>query len=296
MARGLSRVLPEDSLTVIVNVGDDDDVYGVRVCPDLDTVAYTLAGIQGLQGWGIAEDTFAVMEHMAGLGVDTWFRLGDKDLATCLHRTALLRGGSTLAEATAAIATGLGIAARILPATNADLRTWIETESGEWLPFQHYFVQRGHQDPVRKVVFEGTMAAVAAPGVIEAIAAADLVVVAPSNPVLSIWPILAVTGIRRAVEQHDRVVAISPLFGGKALRGPADRLLASQGFPTGSAGVLAAYEGLLTDLVIDDGDAADAGALAGGPERIHVADTRIADPAAGQAFASWLLGIVAGSP
>ncbi len=179
----------------------------------------------------------------------------------------------------------------ILPATDAELRTWLQTSEGDWLPFQEYFVMRGHRDQIRKVVFQGTMAAAPSPSVLAAIDAADVIVIAPSNPVVSIWPILAVAGIRRAVERHDRVVAVSPLFAGETLRGPAADLLAAQGFPEGNAGVLAAYEGLLTDLVIDTGDAADA-ALPG-DERIHVADTRIADPAAGTALASWLLDTMA---
>ncbi len=287
MARGLAAAQAAEALTVVVNVGDDDDIYGVRVCPDLDTVCYTLAGIEGPEGWGIAGDTFTVMKHLAGLGADTTFRLGDRDLATCMRRTELLHGGMPLHEVTTVVSRGLGVATSVVPATNASLRTWIETADREWLPFQQYFVHRGHRDAVRKVIFEGTMAAVPAPGIVEALTTAELIVIAPSNPVLSIWPILAVPGIRRAVEEHDRVFAVSPLFAGKALKGPAAALLGSQGFPPGNAGVLAAYEGLVTDLVVDVGDAGDASALAG-DERVHVADTRIADPVRGAAFARWL--------
>ncbi len=288
MARALAAVQATEALTVIVNVGDDDDIYGVRVCPDLDTVCYTLAGIEGPEGWGISGDTFTVMARLAALGADTTFRLGDRDLATCLRRTELLNGGMPLHEVTAVLSTGLGVATNVVPATNASLRTWIETADREWLPFQQYFVHRGHRDTVRKVVFEGTMAAAPAPGVVEAMRSADLIVIAPSNPVLSIWPILAVPGIRRAVEEHDRVFAVSPLFAGKALKGPTAELLGSQGFPPGNAGVLAAYEGLVTDLVVDTGDAGDAAALCG-DERIHVAATRMTDPVDGAAFAAWLL-------
>lgn len=290
MARSLASVLPAERLTVVVNVGDDDDIYGVRVCPDLDTVMYTLAGRQGPNGWGIAGDTFATMDQLASLGIDTTFRLGDRDLATCLVRTKALSGGASLSQATADLAVRFGIDVALLPATDADLRTWIQTTDGTWLPFQEYFVVRRHQDPVRKVIFEGTMAASPAAGVVEAIDAADLVVIAPSNPVLSIWPILAVPGIRRAVEAHDNVVAVSPLFGGNALRGPAAALLAVHDFPPGNAGVLAAYEGLLTDFVVDDGDSQDV-ALAG-DERIHVRSTRLDDGAAGERFGEWLLGTV----
>jgi len=275
---------------VVVNVGDDDDMYGVRVCPDLDTVVYTLAGMAGPQGWGIAGDAFTVMDHLTGLGVDTTFRLGDRDLATCLLRTSRLAAGSSLTDVTATLCERLGVATRVLPATDGPLRTWIQTTDHTWLPFQEYFVVRRHQDEIRKVMFEGTMAAIPAPGVVEAIATADLVVIAPSNPVLSVWPTIAVTAIRRAVEAHPVVVGVSPLFGGKPLRGPADRVLTSQGFPPGNEGVLAAYEGLLSDFVVDNADAADASL--GGEVRIHVTDTRIGDRDASARFAEWLLDTV----
>lgn len=288
MARALATRLSADALTVVVNVGDDDDIYGVRVCADLDTVSYTLAGIEGPEGWGIAGDRFTAMDHLAHLGVDTTFRLGDRDLATCLLRSELLRKGGTLSEVTREITRRLGVVTTVVPATDADLRTWIQTAEGTWMPFQEYFVVRRHQDEVRKVVYEGTMAAAPAPGVVEAITNADLVVVAPSNPVLSIWPILGVPGIRRAVEEHDRVVAVSPLFSGKALKGPAGTLLLAQGFPPGNKGVLAAYEGLLSHLVVDVADAADAKTL-DDETQILVANTRIGDPAAGTVFAQWLL-------
>ncbi len=292
MARALAAVLPADRLTVIVNVGDDDDMYGVRVCPDLDTVMYTLAGLQGPEGWGVAGDSFEVMDGLDRLGVDTTFRLGDRDLATCLYRTEALQRGASLTEVTAVLAARLGVDVQLFPATDAELRTWIQTEDGEWIPFQEYFVIRGHRDRVRKVIFEGTMAARPPDGVVAALEEADLIVVAPSNPVLSVWPILAVSGIRRAVERHDHVVAVSPLFGGHTVRGPAATLLEAHGFPAGNAGVLAAYEGLLTDLIVDVGDAADAGLP--GTESIHVAATSIADPAAGATFAEWLLDTMAG--
>ena len=290
MAQGLTGALPVDSLTVIVNVGDDDDLYGLRVCPDLDTVVYTLAGLASPQGWGLADDTSTVMDHLAGLGVDTTFRLGDRDIATCMLRTTLLDAGTPLSEATASITEKLGVPTRVLPATDGTLRTWIQTADLTWIPFQEYFVMRGHEDEIRKIMFEGTMAATPGPGVVDSITAADLVVIAPSNPVLSVWPIIAVTAIRRAVEEHDAVVAISPLFGGKPLRGPADRALASQGLPAGNEGVLAAYEGLLTDLVVDTGDAADVSLS--DEVRIHVADTRIGNAASATRFAEWLLDTV----
>ena len=227
------------------------------------------------------------MDGLADLGIDTTFRIGDTDFAINLYRTAALHDGVPLHAVTRHIAATLGVPCHLLPATDDTVRTEVRIASGEWLSFQDYFVIRGHRDPVSKVIFEGTMAAAPPEGVIEAIGAADLVVLAPSNPVLSIWPIVAVAGIRRAVEEHDRVVAVSPLFGGEALRGPAATLLSAQGFPAGNAGVLAAYEGLLTDFVVDEGDRSDVDLP--GEERIHVADTRIAEPEAGARFAAWLL-------
>ncbi len=287
LARGLAAALPERRLSIVVNVGDDDEIYGVHVSADLDTVLYTLAGLEGPQGWGRAGDTFNVMAALEDLGVDARFRIGDRDLATNLARTAALRRGDSLTDVTGRLADAFGLTARLLPASNDKLRTTVRTAAGDWLSFQEYFVMRGHADEVVEVRFEGAEAARPAPGVIEALAGADLVVVAPSNPPLSIWPILAVPGIREAVAAAARVVAVSPLFGGKPLKGPADRVMASLRLPEGNSGVAAAYEGLLDVLVVDLGDAMDAD-LPGDVEVI-AADTRIADPDAARRFAAWLL-------
>ena len=291
LARGLAAVLAPADLAVVVNVADDEEMYGLHVSPDLDTVAYTLAGSEGPQGWGRAGDTFAVMDHLAALGADTRFRVGDADLAANLLRTAALRSGETLAAATGRLAAALGIACRLLPATDDPLRTRLRVSSGEWLSFQDYFVLRGHRDEVRELEYRGADHARPAPGVLEALAVAALVVIAPSNPPLSIWPILAVPGIREAVAAATRVVAVSPLFGGRALKGPADRVMAALGLPPGNAGVLAAYDGLLTDLVVDEGDRPDVAGLGGGTVRLHATDTRIAEPAAAAHLARTLLGL-----
>ncbi len=285
LARGLAAVLPAGRLTLVVNVGDDDEVYGVHVSPDLDTVMYTLAGIEGPHGWGIAGDTFTVMERLTSLGVDTSFRLGDRDLATCLHRTAGLAAGRPLSAITGELAAAYGIGATILPATDEPVRTRVQVEGGEVLPFQEYFVARGHRDDVEALEFAGSDAAKPAPGVVAAIEDADVVVIAPSNPPLSIWPILAVPAIHDAVAAKRRVVAVSPLFGGRALKGPAHRVLASLGFPPGNAGVVASYDGLVTDLVVDAGDADDAVI---GP-RVHVRDTRFARAEEAARFARELM-------
>jgi LPPG:FO 2-phospho-L-lactate transferase len=236
----------------------------------------------------MADDTFTVMGHLAKRGTETTFRLGDSDLATCLCRTTALRRNETLGEVTNRLCAAFGVAIRLLPATNDPLRTRIRIEDGSWLSFQEYFVGRGHRDEVTAVRFDRADDAAPAPGVLEAVRQADLIVIAPSNPPLSIWPILAVPGIRAAVAAAPRVVAVSPLFGGRALRGPADRVMLSLGLPPGNAGVLEAYRGLITDLVVDRGDEADVGRLAG-DVALHAADTRITEPAAAAAFSTWLV-------
>ncbi len=284
LARGLTAVLPPQRLTVVVNVGDDDDVYGVRVCADLDTVLYTLAGCEGPHGWGIAGDTFARIAALEAAGADTWFRLGDRDWEHCERRTEALAAGVPLSKATADLAARLAVAHPVLPASDDPVRTRVRTRDG-WLGFQDYFVRRGHRDPVEEVEFAGADAARPAPGVLEALAAADVVVVAPSNPPLSIWPILAVPGVREAAAAAPRVVAVSPLFGGRALKGPAAGVMASLGLPGGNAGVAAAYDGLISELVVDraDQDQPVAGL------RFWATDTRIAEPAAAARFARELL-------
>ena len=289
LARGLAAAVSSPAPTVIGNVGDDDVMYGVHVSPDLDTITYTLAGIEGEHGWGIEHDTFVVVDHLANLGADTTFRLGDRDLATCIRRTTDLAAGVPLSVSTDRIRSSLGVAARILPVTDASLRTEVVIDSGAILSFQEYFVVRGHSDEVTELRYTGAEAASPAPGVLASIREADFVVIAPSNPPLSIWPILAVPGVREAVRDHPSVVAISPLFRGKALKGPADRVMSSLGLPPGNAGVLAAYEGLISDLVIDRGDAGDAADLARGDVSIHVTDTRFIDVDAGKRFGSWLM-------
>jgi LPPG:FO 2-phospho-L-lactate transferase len=263
-------------------------MYGAHVAADLDTVTYTLARIEGPNGWGIASDTFRVMDEMTRRGIDTSFRLGDRDLATCLQRTAALRAGETLTEITRTIADSLAVKAHILPATDGPLRTGVRIADGSWLSFQEYFVIRGNQDEVTAVDYRGATDTTPAPGVIEAIDTADLVVIAPSNPPLSIWPILAVPGIRDAVTAAAPVVAVSPLFGGKALKGPADRVLASLGMPAGTAGILEAYAGLISTLVVDSADTSDV-ALSTDAVRLVAADTRMTNSDQGGIFGAWLL-------
>lgn len=283
MARGLNAACTD--LSVIVNVGDDEEIYGLHVSPDLDTVVYTLAGREGREGWGLAGDTFETMERIGRFGLDNRFSIGDQDLATNLFRTARLRAGASLSAITSDIAAHLGVTARVLPATDHAVPTRVRS-GREWLSFQEYFVLRGGVDPVDELTFEGAGAAEPAPGVIDAIDRAGVVVIAPSNPPLSVWPILAIPGIREAMARAPRVIAVSPLFGGKALKGPADRVMAGLGLAAGNQGVADAYEGLIDDIVADHGDAAESIAT---PATVHHLDTRIAEPAAAARFARTLL-------
>ena len=274
-------------LTVIVNVGDDDVIHGMYVSADLDTVLYTLAGLEGTQGWGRAGDSFATNEELGRLGADNQFQLGDRDLALNILRTAALASGEDLASFTGRIAKQLDIGATILPATNDYLRTRIRNAAGETMSFQEYFVIRQNREEVSAVEYAGAPATQPGPGVIESINDADLVVIGPSNPPLSIWPILAIPGIRDAIGAHRNVAAVSPLFGGKAIKGPAHRVMASLGLPAGNAGVAAAYEGLLQRLIVDQGDRGDTASITG--LEVTAADTRIPDGTSAQRFVEEVL-------
>ena len=281
LARGFAATTVD--LTVIVNTGDDEEIYGLHISPDLDTVAYTLAGIEGPAGWGLDGDSFIVMDALAAMGVDTSFRLGDRDLANCLARTLALSAGTTLSEFTGAMTKRLGVEARLLPATNHRLRTMIHTDADEWITFQDYFVMRSHGERVTAIAFDGAEGAVPTPGVMEAISAADRVVIGPSNPPLSIWPILAVPGMRQALASKH-VTAVSPLIGAKAIKGPAAEVLESLGIGAGSTAIAAAYEGIIDTLVVDTTDAADA---VDGVE-IRATDTHISSAEAATRLALWL--------
>jgi LPPG:FO 2-phospho-L-lactate transferase len=262
MARGLAGVDQVD-LTVVVNVGDDLPTHGLHVSPDLDTVVYTLAGIEGENGWGRAGDSFVTNAELARFGLDNRFQLGDLDLALKIYRTHRLAQGDSLSVITDSVRASLGIRATVLPATDDPVRTVVTTADELTLSFQEYFVGRGHRDHVRRLVFDGSDTAQPAPGVVAAIEAADTVIIGPSNPPLSIWPILAVDAIRVAVRSHPRVIAVSPLIGGKTLRGPAAMVLADLGLGRGTPGVVASYRGLIDTLVVDSSDVADVGNVDG---------------------------------
>ncbi len=254
-ARALAETIDPADLTIVGNVGDDVEVFGLHVSPDLDTILYTLAGLLDEErGWGRADETWNALASADELGAETWFRLGDRDLGVHLVRTEALRRGEPLSAVTLRLAGALGLEAALLPATDDRLRTWVQTPGGE-LSFQDWFVRRQHRDEVDGVLFEGAGSARAAPGVLDALADADLIAIAPSNPFVSIAPILAVGEIRAALEQR-RVpsVAVSPLIGGRTVRGPADRMLARLAGGTAPSHVRTCYEGLIDALVIDEAD------------------------------------------
>ena len=254
--RGLIAVVDPSNITIIGNVADDLEVLGLHVSPDLDTVLYTLTGrADEERGWGRADERWRALETVAELGGESWFRLGDRDLGLHLVRTQLLREGATLSEATEQIAHALGLAAALLPATNDPIRTFLETPDGTF-PFQTWFVARGHRDEVDAVHFAGAPEAVAAPGVLDALHAADLIVITPSNPYVSIGPILAVDEIREAlVDRRVPCVAVSPLVDGRAVKGPADRMLKRLAGGTSPMHVASCYDGLIDVLVVDESDA-----------------------------------------
>jgi LPPG:FO 2-phospho-L-lactate transferase len=259
-ARGLAGVLAPGDLTVIGNVGDDVEVLGLHISPDLDSLLYTLAGLHDEErGWGRAGETWRTLESAAAWGGEDWFRLGDLDLGLHLVRTQALRAGEPLSAVTARLAQAAGLATRLLPASDDAVRTWVETPVGPF-PFQEWFVARGHRDEVDGVRFEGAADARPAPGVLDALADADVLVIAPSNPYVSIAPILAVPAIRTALETRSApCVAVSPIVAGRAVKGPADRMLRRMAGGTSPAHVAQRYEGLIDALVIDEADRADAG-------------------------------------
>ena len=287
MARALRNVVDPGSLTVVVNVGDDTERYGVHVAADPDTVLHTLADDVGPHGWGRAGDTFTIMDELDRYGIDTRFRLGDRDYGSCLARTILLATGHTLAETLDAARLSLGIGdLAVLPASNERVRTWLRAAgTGEWMPFQEYFVDRSQDVEVDAVEYRGAASAQAAPGVIAAIDEADTLVIAPSNPPLSIWPILAVEEIAQAVRRHPRTIAISPLFGGKPIKGPADRVMAGLGLPSGTEGVIEAYSGLIQCLFVDTADRADRELAEPSGIAIEAIDTLLTGADAGEACA-----------
>ena len=292
---GLRQVMPAEEITIIVNTGDDLLWWGLYVSPDIDSITYVLSGMLSRErGWGVKGDTFLCLQAMGQLGEPTWFHTGDRDLAVHLLRSRLLAEGKTLSEATSIVCGKLGVRARILPMSNSRVETRVDTPIGE-LSFEEYFVQRWYQDPVNSVRFAGASDAEPAPGVIEAITSADAVLIAPSNPVTSIGPILAVPGVREALTRaRGKIAAVSPIVGNAPVAGPAGILMAAQGLPCSIAGVAQAYEDFLDVLICDTRDARAADAIRKGGLRVQCTQTimRSADDKA--ALAREALTFVAG--
>jgi LPPG:FO 2-phospho-L-lactate transferase len=289
--RGVTDVVAAADVTVVGNVGDDVEVLGMRVSPDLDSVVYALAALNDEErGWGRAGETWHALETVKALGGEAWFGLGDRDLGLHLARTQALRAGEPLSAVTARICAALGVETQLLPATDDRLRTWIGTAAGEF-PFQEWFVARGHRDEAERLRFEGAESAAPAPGVLEAIDAAELLLIAPSNPYVSIAPILAVSAIRDAIAtRRVPCVAVSPLIGGKAVKGPADRMLTRLAGGTAPRHVASCYAGLIDSLVVDEADADDLGGL--GDVEPVVTHTLMSDEAARRRLAEIALGVV----
>jgi LPPG:FO 2-phospho-L-lactate transferase len=294
---GLRQVMPAEEITLIVNTGDDLLWWGLYVSPDIDSITYVLSGMLSRErGWGVKGDTFLCLQAMGQLGEPTWFHTGDRDLAMHLLRSRHMAEGKTLSEATAIVSDKLGVKARILPMSDSRVETRVDTPVGE-LSFEEYFVQRWYQDPVNSVRFAGASDAEPAPGVIEAIEAADAILIAPSNPVTSIGPILAVPGIREAMcRAKGKIGAISPIISGAPVNGPAGILMVAQGLPSSIAGVAQAYKDFLDVLICDTRDARAAEVLRKTGVRVQCAQTIMRTPEDKAELARKALALVSASP
>jgi len=291
LAQGLYR-LQGEQLLVVVNTADDFTLHGLRICPDLDTVLYTLAGLANPQtGWGIADDTFATLEMLDRYGADdTWFQIGDRDFATHILRTQRLAAGTPLSVVEAELAAALGVRATLLPMADAPVATLVDTDTGR-LTFQDYFVRRRHSDNVRGIIFDGITAAAPPAALAPALDTAIAIVFCPSNPLVSIGPILAVPGLRDLLARaRGPRVAVSPIVGGKALKGPAGQMLATLGHEVSAYGVAALYQGLIDGIVIDEMDAALAPRIADLGMRVQVAPTIMRDAHDRTVLAAGVLG------
>lgn len=297
MAEGLARALPAGALSVVANVGDDEEFYGLRVCPDIDTLLYTLSDrIDRHQGWGVADDTVKALDVLRELGAPAWMKLGDADFGLHIWRSWRLAAGETLSQVTAAASARMGARATILPATDDPLRTRLHTDEG-WMDFQPWFVGRRCAPSVSALLYDGAEAAAPGAEALAALAAADLIVFAPSNPLLSIEPILAVAGLRAAVAASPAPrVGVSPLIGGKAVKGPLARLMADLGLEVTSPAVAARYDGLLDGFVVDTADAGDAAALAASGLAVASTDILMGGPEGAERLAREVLAFAATRP
>jgi LPPG:FO 2-phospho-L-lactate transferase len=292
---GLTRVVPPRDITVVVNTGDDTVLHGLHVSPDLDTVTYSLAGVVNPEsGWGLKGETWAAMEALERYGGETWFRLGDRDLATHLYRTQRLRDGASLSAVASEVGASWGVGPRLLPMSDDPVRTQVTLADGGDVEFQDYFVRRRHAVEVRAVRFEGAESARPAPGVVEAIETATTVVVCPSNPIVSIGPILAVPGIEEAIaRRRAATVAVSPIVAGAAIKGPADRLLTELGHESSVVGVARLYAPLASTLVVDEADAALSDRVEDEGLRCVIAPTVMSSPEVAAALAKIVLAAAA---
>ena len=293
--RGQLLVTPPEQVTAVVNVADDVELHGLHVSPDIDTVIYTLSGaIDQNRGWGLADETWNALGELRSYGLDAWFNLGDRDLGTHLFRTTLLREGTSLSEVTARLAKARGLRCRILPVSDDRIETRVTLAAGHEIGFQEYFVRLAHDVAISSVRFAGADDAKTAPGVLEAIGDAAAVVVAPSNPVVSIGPVLAVPGVTDALAaRRERNVAVSPIVAGRALKGPADRMMRELGEDSSVVGVARRYRDLVAALVIDEADADLAPAVAAVGIRPLVAPTIMSSPQAAAELARRTVAAVA---
>jgi len=291
---GLAQVAGQEALTAVINTGDDADFYGLRVCPDLDICTYTLAGVVAERGWGFVGDSFRCLEGLATYGLEAWFGLGDRDLATHLYRTVRRDEGASLSQITAELAARLGVGARLLPMSDDDVRTRITTPAGA-RSFQEYLVKHGAAEEIERIVLVGIEAARPAPGVLEAVAAAERIVLCPSSPVVSIGTILAVPGVRAALAaRRERTVAVSPIIRGRPVEGPADRFLAGAGYPECSAAQMARlYADVAGTFVLDARDEAEAELVAAAGVEPILADALMPDRPARARLAAAALEAVA---
>jgi LPPG:FO 2-phospho-L-lactate transferase len=292
MLAGLARAIDTADLTAVVNTGDDDDIYNVHVSPDVDIVTYRLAGIGDTErGWGLAGDTFELVDSLDRLGAEAWFRLGDRDYATCLYRTMRLREGVPLSQITDEIRSRLGVTARIIPMTDHFVRTRFIAADGRTLEFQEYFVKERQEPEIAEVILHGIDEATPAPGVLDAIEAAEAVVICPSNPVVSIGPILGLRGVRDALRSHPKVVAVSPIVQGRPLRGPADKLLRAVGAASSASGVAELYSDFCNIFVVDVMDEDEVAKIASTGLRAESLDTIMDDDNGAARLAKELLAL-----
>lgn len=295
MVDGLAQTVGQENLAAIINTADDGDFYGLRVCPDLDICTYVLADVVDARGWGYADDTFSCLEGLETYGLPSWFGLGDRDLATHIYRTVRMGQGAALHEVAAELAERLGVAARVLPMCNQPVRTRITTDAG-LRTFQEYLVKNGAREDIRSLTVEGLSEASPAPGVLDAIAGADSIVIAPSSPIVSIGTILGVPGVRDAVAaRRDRVVAVSPIVGRAPVEGPAHKFLAGAGYPECSAAVMAEiYADVAATFVLHHTDEGEAARVRAAGVRPVLTDVLMPDRASRARLAAACLAAVDG--